>query len=49
MKVQLPNEQDFIEMNIDMSKFKLDKTIDNIQYGFYNGSYIAIKNILCEN
>ncbi len=44
MKVQLPNEQDFIEMNIDMSKFKLDKTIDNIQYGFYNGTYIGIKN-----
>lgn len=43
MSVQLPNEQDFIEMNIDMSKFKLDKTIDNIQYGFYKGSYIAIK------
>jgi len=44
MKVQLPNEQDFIEMNIDMSKFKLDKSIDGIQYGWYKGTYIGIKN-----
>ncbi len=43
MSIQLPNEQDFVEMNIDMSLFTHDKTIDNIQYGFYKGTYIAIK------
>ena len=43
MLVQTPNEQDFIEMDIDMSKFKVDKEIENVQYGWYEGNYIAIK------
>lgn len=43
MTVQLPNEQDFTEMPIDLTKFKEDKTIDGIQYGWYKGTYIGIK------
>jgi len=43
MLVQLSNDQDFIEMDIDMSKFKLDKTIGEVQYGWYDNIYIAIK------
>jgi len=43
MLVQTPNEQDFNEMDIDMSKFKVDKEIENVQYGWYEGNYIAIK------
>ena len=43
MKVQLPNEQDFTEMDIDLSQFTHEKTIDGIDYGWYKGVYIAIK------
>lgn len=42
MTVQLPNE-DFTEMPIDMSKFKEEKTIGEIMYGWYKGTYIGIK------
>jgi hypothetical protein len=43
MLVQLANEQDFNEMDIDYSKFKIDKEIGDVQYGWYDGVYIAIK------
>lgn len=43
MLVQLPNEQDFLPMDIDMGLFKEDKCIGDISYGWYEGSYIAIK------
>lgn len=43
MLVQLPNEQDFLPMDIDMSLFKEDKQINDIKYGWYNSVYIAIK------
>ena len=42
MSILLPNDG-WIEMNIDLTKFKEDKTIDGIQYGWYKGTYIAIK------
>ena len=43
MLVQTANEQDFIEMQIDMDKFKIDKEIGDIKYGWYDGMYIAVK------
>jgi len=42
MSVLLPNDG-WIEMDIDMALFNAEKTIDSIQYGWYNGTYIAIK------
>jgi len=43
MQVQLPNEQDFIEMDIDLGRFKLDKQIGEVSFGWYDGTYIGIK------
>ena len=43
MQVQLPNENDFIEMDIDPSRFKLDKQIGDVRFGWYEGTYIGIK------
>jgi len=43
MQVQLPNEQDFYEVDIDLSRFKLDKQIGDISFGWYDGTYIGIK------
>ena len=45
MQVQLPNEQDFYEMDIDLTYFKQESIIGNITYGWYKESYIAIKNL----
>lgn len=42
MSVLLPNDG-WVEMDIDLTKFVNDKTIDGIQYGWYKGTYIAIK------
>ena len=42
MSVLIPNDG-WIEMDIDLSVFTPEKTIDGIQYGWYNGTYIAIK------
>lgn len=43
MSVLLPNDG-WIEMDIDADRFSLDKIIDGIQYGWYKGTYIGIKN-----
>ena len=45
MLVQLPNEQDFLPMDIDMNLFKEDKRTDNIRWGWYNGVYIGVKEM----
>lgn len=42
MTVLLPNEG-VAEMDIDLGRFKLDREINGIQYGWYSGTYIGIK------
>ena len=42
MSVLLPNDG-WVEMIIDLGRFKPDREIDGIQYGWYKGTYIAIK------
>ena len=44
MSVLLPNDG-WIEMDIDLGRFKLDREINGIQYGWYSGTYIGIKII----
>jgi len=41
--VQLPNEQDFLPMNIDLSLFKEDKRIGDVVFGWYGETYLGIK------
>ena len=43
MLILLPNDG-WVEMEIELSAFTLDKSIDGIQYGWYKGTYIGIKN-----
>lgn len=44
MLMQLPNESDFIEVEIDLKDFKIDKDINGISFGWYHGTYVAIKD-----
>lgn len=46
MQVQLPNENDFIELDIDESQFKEESRTDKVRFGWYKGLFIGIKLML---
>lgn len=41
--VRFPNESDYVEMQIDISKFKQENEFEYEIFGWYNSTYIAIK------
>jgi hypothetical protein len=41
--VRFPNESDPVEMLIDLTLFKPEKEFDTEVFGWYDGTYIAIK------
>jgi hypothetical protein len=41
--VRFPNEYFFTNLDVDLSKFRLDKEIGDELFGWYEGIYICIK------
>ena len=42
MRVRLPNTDEYVIMEIDMSQFKQDLETDTEIFGWYKNNYIAI-------
>jgi hypothetical protein len=43
MNIRLPNTDEYVEMEIDMTKFVKEFDTDTEIFGWYEGNYIAIK------
>lgn len=43
MSIRMPNTDQWITADIDMSKFRQDRETDTEIFGWYDGQYIAIK------
>jgi len=43
MSIRLPNTDEYVQMEIDMTLFRQDRETDTEIFGWYKGSYIAIK------
>jgi len=43
VKARFPNESFHEDVYIDMSSFRVDKEFPDETFGWYNGTYIAIK------
>lgn len=43
MSIRLPNTDNYVQAELDMSKFTQDRETDIELFGWYEGNYIAIK------
>jgi len=41
--VRFPNESSYEKISIDLSQFKGEKSFDDETFGWYKGTYIALK------
>lgn len=43
MSIRLPNTDNYVKADIDLARFTLDRETDIEMFGWYEGTYIAIK------
>lgn len=43
MMIRMPNTDNYIQMDIDLRRFTQDRETDIELFGWYEGTYIAIK------